>query len=140
MPNLALKKVPMPEQEPDVRNANFREVTLGYTEAMAIEEAKRCLNCRNKPCVGGCPVSVQIPEFIERVVAGDFADAYEIITSTNNLPAICGRVCPQESQCRSFVSVASKVSRWPSAPRAFCCRLGHGERTCLADQSRQEKP
>ncbi len=102
MPNLALKKVPMPEQEPDVRNANFREVTLGYTEAMAIEEAKRCLNCRNKPCVGGCPVSVQIPEFIERVVAGDFADAYEIITSTNNLPAICGRVCPQESQCEKF--------------------------------------
>ena len=113
MPNLALK-VPMPEQEPDVRNANFREVTLGYTEAMAIEEAKRCLNCRNKPCVGGCPVSVQIPEFIERVVAGDFAVPMKSLPR----PTICrlsaGGSVRRKVNVRSFVSVASKVSRWPS--------------------------
>lgn len=94
-----MKKTPMPSQEPDVRNKNFDEVALGYTEEMAIGEAKRCLNCKNKPCVSGCPVNVRIPEFIEKVAAGDFAEAYEIITSTNSLPAICGRVCPQENQC-----------------------------------------
>ncbi len=99
MANMALNKVPMPEQDPKVRARNFKEVTLGYTEEMAIEEAKRCLNCKNKPCVTGCPVSVRIPEFIARVAEGDFEGAYEIITSTNALPAVCGRVCPQENQC-----------------------------------------
>lgn len=94
-----MKKTPMPSQEPDVRNKNFDEVALGYTEEMAIGEAKRCLNCKNKPCVSGCPVNVRIPEFIEKVAAGEFAEAYEIVTSTNSLPAICGRVCPQENQC-----------------------------------------
>ena len=102
MPNLSPKKVPMPEQQPDVRNRNFREVALGYTAEMAIEEAQRCLQCKNKPCISGCPVNVRIPEFIERVAAGDFASAYDIITSTNNLPAICGRVCPQETQCEQL--------------------------------------
>lgn len=99
MPNMSLKKVPMPEQDPNVRNKNFKEVSLGYTPEMAMEEATRCLNCKNKPCVSGCPVNVRIPEFIAKVAAGDFAGAYEIISSTNALPAVSGRVCPQENQC-----------------------------------------
>ena len=89
----------MRTQRPDVRNKNFEEVALGYTAEMAMEEATRCLNCKNKPCVSGCPVNVPIPGFIEKVAEGDFEAAYEIITSENALPAICGRVCPQESQC-----------------------------------------
>lgn len=97
--NNQMTKTPMPSQEPDVRNKNFKEVALGYTEEMAVNEAKRCLNCKNKPCVNGCPVNVRIPEFIAKVAEGDFAGAYEVITSTNSLPAICGRVCPQETQC-----------------------------------------
>lgn len=101
MPNMSLKKIPMPEQEPNVRNRNFEEVALGYTEEMAIEEATRCLNCKHKPCVSGCPVNVRIPEFIAEVQKGNFEKAYEIITSTNALPAVCGRVCPQETQCES---------------------------------------
>ena len=99
MANMSLKKVPMPEQDPNVRNKNFEEVALGYTKEMAMEEATRCLNCKNKPCVGGCPVNVPIPAFIEKVAAGDFEGAYEVITTENALPAICGRVCPQENQC-----------------------------------------
>ncbi len=99
MPNMSMTKVPMPQQEPDVRNKNFDEVATGYTADMAVEEATRCLNCKHKPCVSGCPVNVPIPEFIEAVAAGDFDKAYEVITSENALPAICGRVCPQESQC-----------------------------------------
>ena len=84
----------MPEQKPEVRARNFEEVTLGYSKAMAMEEASRCLNCKTKPCVSGCPVGVRIPEFIACVAAGDFDKAYDIITSTNGLPAVCGRVCP----------------------------------------------
>ena len=99
MPNMSLTKVPMPEQDPNVRNKNFEEVALGYTEEMAIEEATRCINCKNKPCMSGCPVCVRIPEFIAEVAAGEFEEAYKIITSTNGLPAVCGRVCPQENQC-----------------------------------------
>lgn len=99
MPNMSLEKVKMPEQAPDVRNKNFLEVSTGYTEEMAVEEATRCLNCKNKPCVSGCPVNVRIPEFIAKVAARDFDGAYEVITSTNGLPAVCGRVCPQENQC-----------------------------------------
>lgn len=99
MANMRLDKNPMPAQDPNVRNKNFDEVALGYTEEMAIDEAKRCLNCKNPKCVAGCPVNVRIPEFISRVADGDFDGAYEIITSTNSLPAICGRVCPQENQC-----------------------------------------
>jgi len=93
------KKVPMPEQDPNIRNKNFSEVSLGYTPEMAIEEATRCLNCKNKPCVTGCPVCVRIPEFITKVAAGEFEEAFDIIKTTNCLPAVCGRVCPQESQC-----------------------------------------
>ncbi|MBE6826771.1 MAG: NADPH-dependent glutamate synthase [Ruminococcus sp.] len=101
MPNMALNKVPVPEQDPKVRARNFDEVTLGYTAAMAQEEAQRCLNCKHMPCVSGCPVGVRIPEFISRVAEGEFEEAYAIITSTNGLPAVCGRVCPQERQCES---------------------------------------
>ncbi|KNY28845.1 NADPH-dependent glutamate synthase [Pseudobacteroides cellulosolvens] len=102
MPNMSPDKVKMPEQEPDVRNKNFLEVALGYTPEMAQEEAKRCLQCKNKPCVAGCPVNVKIPEFIQHVANGEFEKAYEKITETNSLPAICGRVCPQESQCEKL--------------------------------------
>ena len=101
MPNMSPTRVPMPEQEPDVRNKNFEEVTLGYTEEQAIEEANRCLECKHRPCVSGCPVGVPIPEFIAKIKVGDFQGAYDIIKSTNALPAVCGRVCPQESQCES---------------------------------------
>ena len=101
MPNMRNDKNPMPEQEPDVRNKNFEEVALGYTEEIALDEAARCLNCKNKPCVSGCPVNVRIPEFIAKVVEKDYEGAYEVITSTNSLPAVCGRVCPQENQCES---------------------------------------
>ncbi len=99
MPNMSLKKNPMPHQEADVRNKNFTEVALGYTVEQAIDEAERCLNCKNSPCVNGCPVMVHIPEFIAKVKEGDFEDAYQIISQSSSLPAVCGRVCPQESQC-----------------------------------------
>nr|MDD6336565.1 NAD(P)-binding protein [bacterium] len=99
MPNMSLKKQEMPTQAPDVRSTNFDEVALGYTPEQAVEEAKRCLNCKHKPCVGGCPVSIDIPGFIAKVAAGDFAAAYEVLTRSTALPAVCGRVCPQESQC-----------------------------------------
>ncbi len=101
MANMKMEKNPMPEQDPIVRAGNFDEVALGYTPEMAIDEAKRCLNCPNPLCRTGCPVSVRIPEFIAKVVEGDFDAAYEIITSTNSLPAVSGRVCPQERQCES---------------------------------------
>ena len=101
MPNMALKKNPMPSQAPDERNRNFKEVALGYTAEMAIDEAKRCLNCKNRPCVSGCPVRVAIPDFIKEMAAGDFEAAYQVISKSSSLPAVCGRVCPQESQCES---------------------------------------
>lgn len=101
MANLSLKKNPMPVQDPGVRSKNFDEVALGYGPEAAIDEAKRCLGCKNRPCVAGCPVEVQIPEFIGRVAAGDFEGAYQILRQTNRLPAVCGRVCPQETQCES---------------------------------------
>ena len=101
MPNMAKTKLPMPEQDPKVRARNFQEVSYGYTEEMAIEEAQRCLNCKTMPCVQGCPVNVQIPKFIHAIAEGKFADACSIIKETSALPAVCGRVCPQESQCES---------------------------------------
>ena len=99
MADMSPVKTKMPEQEPQIRNKNFKEVALGYTPEMAVAEAKRCLNCKNKPCVSGCPVNVKIPDFIAKVADGDFEGAYKIINETNSLPAVCGRVCPQESQC-----------------------------------------
>jgi len=102
MANMSLQKNPMPSQDPNVRNKNFEEVALGYTEAQALDEAQRCLNCKNKPCMTGCPVMVHIPEFIQEVAKGDFESAYQIIAATSALPAVCGRVCPQESQCEKY--------------------------------------
>ena len=99
MINLVREKNPMPEQAPDVRNKNFLEVACGYTEDMAVNEAMRCLKCRKKPCMSGCPVMVKIPDFIAKVAEGEFEEAYRIISETSSLPAICGRVCPQENQC-----------------------------------------
>ena len=99
MPNMNPRKTPMPSQDPKVRAHNFLEVSQGYTEEMAQEEASRCLNCKHRPCVSGCPVHVQIPDFIQQVVKGDYAAAYDIIADSSNLPAVCGRVCPQENQC-----------------------------------------
>ena len=101
MANMSLKKNEMPTQEPLVRAHNFSEVALGYTEAMALEEAQRCLNCKNMPCVSACPVNIKIPKFIEKVREGEFEEAYRIISETSTLPAVCGRVCPQERQCES---------------------------------------
>ena len=101
MPNMRMTKVPMPEQDPNVRSHNFQEVALGYTAEMAVEEAGRCLQCRNRPCVAGCPVNVRIPEFIAKVAEGDFPGAYEVIFDTNTLASVSGRVCPQESQCEA---------------------------------------
>ena len=102
MANMSLTKVPVPEQDAKVRSRNFEEVCLGYTREQAMEEATRCLNCKNKPCVGGCPVNIHIPEFIAKVAEGDFKAAYEIISDTNALPGVSGRVCPQESQCEKY--------------------------------------
>ena len=101
MPNMNPKKNPMPSQDPAVRRRNFDEVALGYTEAMAIDEAERCLNCKNMPCVSGCPVGIAIPSFIQKVKTGEFEEAYRIISESSSLPAVCGRVCPQETQCES---------------------------------------
>ncbi|MBP0956029.1 MAG: NADPH-dependent glutamate synthase [Oscillospiraceae bacterium] len=99
MPNMSLKKNPMPSQEPEVRNKNFLEVALGYTEEMAVDEAQRCLGCKNMPCVKGCPVNIDIPAFIKEIADKNFEGAYGIIAKSSSLPAVCGRVCPQETQC-----------------------------------------
>ena len=101
MPNMSMTKLPMPEQDPKVRARNFEEVSYGYTEEMAVEEAQRCLNCKHMPCVSGCPVNVQIPKFIKLIAEGKFADACSAIKETSALPAVCGRVCPQETQCEA---------------------------------------
>ena len=103
MPNMSLTKVPMPEQDPNVRNKNFEEVALGYTEEMAIEEATRCINCKNKPCMSGCPVCVRIPEFIAKVAAGEFEEAYKIITSVKENVSV-------ESRANLFLLVVLKDS------------------------------
>ena len=102
MANMSLQKNPMPSQDPNVRNKNFQEVALGYTEEQALDEAQRCLNCKNRACMQGCPVMVHIPEFIAEVAKGDFEAAYQIISNTSALPAVCGRVCPQETQCEMY--------------------------------------
>ena len=99
MPNMSMVKNEMPSQDPNVRNKNFLEVALGYTKEQAIDEAQRCLNCKTKNCVAGCPVQIQIPDFIKEVAEGNFDAAYDVISKSSSLPAVCGRVCPQESQC-----------------------------------------
>ncbi len=108
MANMNPKKVSMPEQDPTLRSQNFEEVSLGYTLNLAQEEALRCLQCKHKPCVAGCPVNVPIPEFIQKLAEGDIKEAYRIITNENTLPAICGRVCPQENQCEKLCVRAKK--------------------------------
>ncbi|MGN0451733.1 MAG: NADPH-dependent glutamate synthase [Acutalibacteraceae bacterium] len=99
--NMSLKKNEMPVQDPNIRNHNFSEVALGYSEETALDEAMRCLNCKNMPCVSGCPVNIHIPAFIEKIKEGDFEGAYQVISKSSSLPAVCGRVCPQETQCES---------------------------------------
>ena len=101
MANMSLEKVPMPTRTPAERRRDFAEVALGYTPEQAMEEARRCLQCKHKPCTGGCPVQIDIPAFIAKVAEGDFAAAYDVIARTSSLPAVCGRVCPQETQCES---------------------------------------
>ena len=108
MINIVNKQNPMPEQAPDVRNKNFLEVCTGYSEQQAISEAMRCFRCRKKPCVSGCPVNIKIPDFIAKVAEGDFEAAYEIISQDSSLPAVCGRVCPQENQCQGNCVQCSK--------------------------------
>jgi len=102
MANMSLQKNPMPSQDPVVRSGNFNEVALGYTEEQALDEAARCLQCKTKPCMKGCPVMIQIPEFIKKIEEKDYEGAYQIIAATSALPAVCGRVCPQETQCEKF--------------------------------------
>ena len=99
--NMSLKKNEMPVQDPAVRASNFSEVALGYSEETALDEAARCLNCKNMPCVSGCPVNIHIPAFIEKIKEGDFEAAYQVISESSSLPAVCGRVCPQETQCEA---------------------------------------
>ena len=101
MANMSPKRLEMPVQDPMVRNSNFEEVALGYTLEMAKEEAERCLKCKNSPCVNGCPVNVNIPGFIAEIQNGDLEKAYEVIHESSSLPAVCGRVCPQETQCEA---------------------------------------
>lgn len=108
MANMALEKVKMQERNPNTRNQDFLEVALGYDEAMAREEASRCLQCKHQPCVGGCPVNVKIPDFISLIATGDYEGAYHKIKETNSLPAVCGRVCPQENQCEARCVRAKK--------------------------------
>ena len=102
------KKHEMPTQDPIVREKNFKEVALGYTAEIAVEEANRCLNCKNKPCVSGCPVNIDIPDFITQIKQGNFEEAYSIISDSSSLPAVCGRVCPQESQCEKHCTLGIK--------------------------------
>lgn len=99
MANMSLEKQKMPELAPDIRNKNFEEVALGYTKEQALAEAERCLDCKNPKCVGGCPVQINIPAFIRKIKEEDFEGAYEILSASSSLPAVCGRVCPQENQC-----------------------------------------
>ena len=102
------KKHEIPTQAPEIRAHNFDEVALGYSAEVAVEEAKRCLNCKNRPCVAGCPVNVNIPDFIALVKTGDFEGAYKVINKTSSLPAVCGRVCPQETQCEQRCTLGIK--------------------------------
>ena len=108
-----LKRVPVREQEPKVRATNFEEVCYGYNQEEAMEEASRCLNCKNAKCIQGCPVSINIPEFVAKVKDGDIEGAYKVIGESSALPAICGRVCPQESQCElSLIHIWSREAAW----------------------------
>ncbi len=162
MHNMSQNKNPMPTQEPSVRAHNFDEVALGYTKDTAIDEAMRCLNCKNMPCVSGCPVKIHIPEFIAKIKEGDFEGAYQVISRSSSLPAVCGRVCPQESQCESKCVRAIKgesvgigrlerfVADWhntyateaPVRPKSNCRRVavvgsGPSGLTCAGDLAKK---
>ena len=114
MPNMDPKKCPMPSQEPNVRNKNFKEVALGYTEEMAVNEAKRCLQCKNHPCRSGCPVEIDIPGFIKHVAEGDFEAAYNVIAQSSALPAVCGRVCPVSAVSSALLPTGTATMSTPS--------------------------
>ncbi|MBR5088142.1 MAG: FAD-dependent oxidoreductase, partial [Ruminiclostridium sp.] len=113
MPARDPKKHEMPTQKPEIRAHNFDEVALGYTAEIAAAEARRCLGCKNKPCMQGCPVNIDIPEFIANIKQNDIEGAYEVITRSSSLPAVCGRVCPQESQCEHECTLAVKLGMEP---------------------------
>ena len=132
--NMDPKKCPMPTQDPNVRNKNFKEVALGYTAEMAVNEAKRCIGCKNKPCQSGCPVGIDIPEFIAHVAEGDFEAAYQVINRSSSLPAVCGRVCPQESQRHQ----ERAGGYWSSG--ALCSRLAPRERAHRTHRAQMERP
>ena len=102
------KKHEMPSQDPVIRSGNFEEVALGYTAEIAVAEAQRCLDCKGAPCISGCPVNVNIPSFISKIKQKDFEGAYQIINETSTLPAVCGRVCPQETQCEQKCTMGIK--------------------------------
>ncbi len=133
MADMKIGRTSMPEQDPKVRTTNFNEVALGYTAEMAAAEASRCLNCKNKPCVAGCPVNVRIPEFIQKVAEGDIEGAYKIIKSTSSLPAVCGRVCPQETQCEA------KCVRGIKGESVAIGRLERYVADCMTDKDIAEK-
>ena len=145
MANMQMNKTPMPEQEPQVRNHNFLEVAQGYTAEQAVNEAKRCIHCKNPACVSGCPVGIPIPDFLAKVAEEDFAAAYEILSNANALPAISGRVCPQENQCEgkcvrgvkgepvAIGRVERFVADWasrPSTPPAACSPTASPSSVC----------
>ena len=136
MPNMSLTKNPMPVQEPDVRNHNFEEVALGYTKEQAVDEANRCLHCKHKPCVAGCPVAIDIPEFIAKIKEEDFEGAYQIISKSSSLPAVCGRVCPQETQCESKCVRGVKGMPDPLAPSRSRSPAAHRRQGREADRYR----
>ena len=124
--NMDPKKCPMPAQDPQVRRHNFDEVALGYTAEMAVNEAKRCIHCKNRPCVEGCPVGIKIPEFIAQVAEGDFEAAYQIISEDSALPAVCGRA-PRRASARAAAPAASRTSRWASAAWSALWPTGTGK-------------
>lgn len=132
-----LKKIPVREQDPKVRATNFEEVCLGYNQEEAQEEAQRCINCKNAKCIQGCPVSINIPKFIAEVKDGKFEDAANTIAESSALPAVCGRVCPQESQCEGKCIRGIKASRSPSESWSVLWRTGPGKMdSCLQNLRR----
>ena len=133
-----MKKVPVREQAPDVRNKNFDEVCLGYNKEEAMEEATRCLNCKNARCVQGCPVSIDIPAFIHQVKEGNIEEAYKIIGKSSALPAVCGRVCPQETQCEGQCSEESRVNQYQLVSLKDLLLTGQ-ERIMLSQRSQQRR-
>ena len=140
MANMSKTKCPMPSQDPLVRAGNFQEVALGYTEEMAVEEAQRCLNCKNKPCHEGCPVGIDIPGFISKVAERDFAGAYDVLSLSTTLAAVCGRVCPQENQCEGKCVRGQGRKRGHRPSGAFRSRLAPGKCDRYARKGRVQRP